>query len=145
MSQMMPPSAPPAAAPTGGHGPFSDADIQQMMAATGYDYQKVCSDIDQSGATTKEEVYPQIYSGQGIMPAAPADGQMAAPGVVQGQPPPMPPGGPPPMPPPEAGEGEAPQSPPQEAAEGEGIDPRVAQAMHKQMAPTKYKRAVKES
>lgn len=52
----------------GGHGPFSDADIQQIMAETGYDYDTVCQDIDRTNAKTKEDLYPQFYGGTGIEP-----------------------------------------------------------------------------
>jgi hypothetical protein len=51
-----------------GHGPFAPEDIQQIMADTGYEYQQVCDDIDRTGAKTKEELYPQLYSGAGIQP-----------------------------------------------------------------------------
>lgn len=139
-SSMPPPNGPPP--PVGkGHGPFTEEDIQQMMADSGYSYEQVCAAIDQTGATSKEQVFPNIYSGAGIQPQVPADEQMTSEGVVQGRPLAQP-GAQPVMAPPESGEGEAPPSAPAVMADGEGmgIDPRVAQALHSQMAPSKYKR-----
>lgn len=145
MSQPPPPSMPPGAPPPsggGGYGPFSEEEIQQMMIDTGYDRARVCQTIDQTGATTKEQAFPQIYSGSGIQPQS----ETVGPGAVQGQPPSAPGANPMQMPPgaaparampQEAGEGEPPQSAPTEAAEHEGIDPKVAQAMHAMMAPKK--------
>lgn len=143
-------SAPTNATPTGqGHGPFSGEDIQQIMADSGYSYSQVCADIDRTGAQSKETLYPQLYSGEGIQP----QGETVGPGVVQGAAPPPDAraqaqaamqgnAAPPMMPPAEASEGEAPQTPQAEAMEGEseGIPPEVAQAMHTAMAPPTRKR-----
>jgi hypothetical protein len=132
-----PPSGPPPAG--NGHGPFSEEDIQQIMADTGYSYQQVCQAIDQTGAQTKEDLFPQFYSGQGIQPQAPGQ-ETVSPGAVQGAAPS--PGAMPPTAPPEATEGEPVQSAPTEMAEGEGIDPKVALAMHAAMAPkSRYRRS----
>lgn len=129
-----PPSAPSAQA--GGHGPFSDADIQQIMVETGFSYQQVCQAIDSTGAQTKEQLFPNVYEGTGIQPQQPsAEGQETmGPGAVQAQP-----GAPPPMAPAEANEGGMPT--PTQSAPVEGISPEVAQAVHTAMAPkSKYKR-----
>lgn len=64
---------------SGGHGPFSAEDVQQIMADTGYDYDRVCRDIDASGASTKEQLYPKLYSGEGIQPMTPAAAPAPAP------------------------------------------------------------------
>lgn len=147
--QYPPPTAnAPMPASTGqGHGPFSEEDIAQIMAETGYSYEQVCQAIDSTGATSKEQLFPQFYSGEGIQPQA----ESVGPGVVQGAPPPdaraqaqaaMQGNAPPPMAPPEVSEGEAPQTPQAEAMEGEseGIPPEIAQAMHTAMAPPTRKR-----
>lgn len=140
--QPTPPPAPPPMA-TGskpGHGPFTEGDIQQICADTGYDYDKVCHDIDATGAQTKEELYPNTYSGEGIEP----QGQtLGGAGQVQGEAPPVNDrraqaqaamqGAPMQQAPPE--EGEPAQSPQAESTEGESIPPEVAQAMHTAMAP----------
>lgn len=108
-----------ASAPAGkGHGPFSEQDIQQIMADTGYDYQTVCDDIDRTGAQTKEELYPQFYSGQGIQPAA---GQMMGAGMTQ-------PG--PPVATPQEEMAPAPAAPSADA-----LPPEALEAMHQSMAP----------
>lgn len=139
MQQPPPPSMPPPpSGPPGGagdHGPFSDEEIQRIMADTGYSYQEVCARIDQTGATTKEQLYPQVYSGQGIEP----EGQTVGAGVVQGEP-----GAPPATAmPAEAGAPVQSAAPMNEQAAGggapEGIDPEIAQQMHSMLAP-KYKR-----
>lgn len=133
----MPPPPPGGPPPSGqGHGPFSEEDINQIMIETGYSYDQVCKDIDASGATSKEQLYPQLYSGAGIEPQQPADGQMASDSVVQGQPP-AEPGAPPAAIPPEAG-AEVSQN---EGGMSMGIDPKVAQALHSAMSPSsRYKR-----
>lgn len=127
--QQPPPSnAPPSAA---GHGAFSEEEIQQIMAETGFTYQQVCQAIDQTGATTKEQVFPQFYSGQGIqpdpssMPPPPTEGQPVGPGVVQGEPAQVP------IDPAAAAEPGAAAMPTQPA---DGIDPAVAEHMHKLLA-----------
>lgn len=147
--QYPPPTASaPATAPTGqGHGPFSEDDIQKIMQMTGYSYERVCADIDRSGAQSPEELYPNVFQGTGIQP----QGETVGPGVAQGPPPPdaraqaqaaMQGNAPPMMAPAETSEGEAPQTPQAEAMEGEseGIPPEVAQAMHTAMAPPTRKR-----
>lgn len=143
--QYPPPTASaPTTAPTGkGHGVFTEEDIAQICAETGYSYDQVCADIDRSGATSKEQLYPQFYSGEGIQPQT----ETAGPGVVQGAPPPdaraqaqaAMQGTAPPVTPPvvEAGTGEVPQAAP---VEGEGIPPEIAQVMHTAMAPPTRKR-----
>lgn len=35
---------------------------------TGYSYDQVCADINRTGAQSKEQLYPNLYSGQGIEP-----------------------------------------------------------------------------
>lgn len=143
--QYPPPSAgAPATAPTGkGHGAFSEEEIAQICAETGYSYDQVCQDIDRSNATSKEQLYPQFYTGEGIQPPA----ETVGPGVVQGAPPPdaraqaqaamQGSAAPPVMAPAEAGTGEVPQGAPME---DEGIPPEIAQAMHTAMAPPTRKR-----
>jgi hypothetical protein len=109
-------------APAGkGHGPFSPEDIDQIMAETGYEYDQVCADIDRTSAQTKEELYPQFYSGQGIQP----QGQMMSPGAVQGDP------------------SMAMATPTDESAtaqaapaEGPALSPEALSAMHQAMAPS---------
>lgn len=110
-------------APAGkGHGPFSEEDINQIMAETGYEYQQVCDDIDRTGARTKEELYPNFYSGEGIQP----QGQMAGSGAV--------PGGEMAMATPtdDGATAAAAAAPP---VEGLGLSPEALQAMHDAMAP----------
>ena len=137
-----PPSGPP---PSGsGHGPFSEEEIQEIMAETGFSYEQVCQAIDQTGAQTKDQVYPNFYSGRGIEPQGAPPPETVAPGVVQGQPAAPDPEGmapPPPMMPSEGGEASA-EMPP---AAPEGIDPRLAQAIHDELKPrgAKYRRMMK--
>lgn len=112
--------------------------IQQCAQETGFPPEQVKADIERTGAQTKEQLYSQFYSGQGIEPS---QGETVAPGTVQGQMP-QDPGTtqPPPAtapPPPEAGEGEPPQAAPAEVAEREGIDPAVMQQLHDMMRPKK--------
>lgn len=127
--QPMQPPAPEAAPQAGGHGAFSEADIQEIMAQTGYSYDAVCQAIDQTQATSKEQLFPNVYTNQGVQPET-----MQGPQTVQGAPPGVPvPAAAPPMAPPPA-EGSA--APAMAAPTGaEGIPPEVAQFMHSQMAP----------
>lgn len=130
----MPPSGPPLQA-----GPWTDEMIQQVAQETGYSVDQVKADIQRTGATSPADLYPNFYQGKGIQPQgqpASPDGQMASEGVVQGQPPPS---AAPPMAPSDTAEGEPVQSAPPGV---QGIDPRVAQAMHSAMKPSKFKRRV---
>lgn len=116
-SQMRPPAAPPQATTS----PWTPEMIAQCSQDTGYSPQQVQADIARTGASSPEELYPQIYAqGGGIMP----QGAPAGAGVVQG-------GAPPPMAADSSQEeaAEPPQSAPQEAAEGEGLPPEGVAAM----------------
>lgn len=84
MTPMSPaPAAPQAAPPV--ENPLMDQ-IPQIAADTGYTPKRIMQDIAHTGSTTKEELYPALYSGQGIQPM---DGQSLSSGgggVMQGQP-----------------------------------------------------------
>lgn len=135
MMNAPPSSAPPSIPPP---MPTPALDVEEIARETGYSVERIQADIARTGAQTKEDLYPQFYSGAGIQP----QGETVAPGVVQGQPPaqpgaeamPMPaqPGAAPPIAPAEAG-GSMPVAP--TAAGPQGIDPEVAQAMHTMMKP----------
>lgn len=122
MMQYAPPSTGGStSAPAGkGHGVFAPEEIEQIMAETGYDYEQVCADIDRTGAQTKEDLYPQFYSGQGIQPQ-----QAMGPGAVQGDP------------------SMAMATPTEDGAtagapvpaEGPSLPPETLHAMHQAMAP----------
>lgn len=95
-------------------------DPQEIARETGLPVEQVQQDIARTGAVSKEELYPEVYASQ--VPeqmAAPTEGQMVSPGVVQ-DPTAVPP----------------PQMPAETAPQGmEGIPPEVMQAVHAQMAP----------
>jgi len=128
--------------------PWTEEMIQQVSQETGYSPEQCRADIARTGAQTKEQLYPQFYSGTGIQP----QGETVGPGIVQGPPPDARAqaqaamqgnaAAPPMTAPAEASEGEAPQTPQAEAMEGEseGIPPEVAQTMHTAMAPPTRKR-----
>ena len=102
----------PAPAPAGA---FTDEMIAEVAAETGYPPEKVQADIQATGATSKEQLYPTFYGNLGIQP----EGQTVGPGVVQGEVP-----APAAVPPPAPMEG-AP----------EGIPPEAIQQMRDAMAP----------
>src|SRR6476661_432838 len=106
---------------------LTDQDIAEICQETGYDEQRVRNDIARTGATSKEQLYPQFYSGAGIQP----QGETVADGAIQGQPPATPP--PAPMDSPTEEAAEPPQTAPQEAAEGEGLSPEGVAAMQMAM------------
>jgi len=142
----MSPTSPEASAPAAEMDPFPEELIMQIAQETGYSPDQIRADIARTGASTKEQLYPQYYSGQGIQPQSPAAAEAppatVGQGVVQSQPQ-ADPNAPPPMAPPEAGAGESLPSAPAGAPEG-GIDPAVAQAMHEAMRPApKYKKTQK--
>lgn len=121
------------------------AQADQIAEETGYSVEDVKQRIAQTGATTKEQLFPQFYAGSGIdqpaqpsqapqdgpggIPAPPTtDNRMRAQAAMNGQP----------MPPQDTAEGqEPPQNPQQEAAEDGGdmqIPQDVAEAVHKHLA-----------
>lgn len=147
MSANMPPPSPPMppsppSSDGGGYGPLSEEDIQQMMADTGFSREQVCQAIDRTGATTKEQVFPQLYSGAGIEPPQP-QGETVGPGAVQGDPtqqgqPPSQPMATSPNavpPPPDAGMPSQGGAPMQAQPQADGIDPAIAEKMHALLAP----------
>ncbi len=127
--------------------PQMQLDPEEISRETGFPIAKVEADIQQSGATSKEELYPQVYGQAGGIDPSVAQGGMGmpAPDDQSGMPPPMapPPQGPPtrmraqaamtgqPMP-------DEPESPAEAGMEAgmpgaeaaEGIQPNVAAAAH---------------
>jgi hypothetical protein len=136
--------------------PQPQLDPQEIASETGKPVAQVAQDIAQSGATTKEELYPAIYGQgdgqQGIDPSV-AQGAMGMP-TSDGQGAPMampPPQGPPtrmraqaamrgqPM-----DESESPAEAAQEAGmpgaeAAEGIQPNVAMAAHSSRRPAMHR------
>lgn len=153
----MPPQPPmPVAPPQGNQFPTPE-DLAQIERDTGYNQERIMQDVQQTGATSKETLYPQVYGDQAGIDPAVAQGASGMP-MQNAQPTAAPP-----MPPQSSGlraqaqaamagqpapeeQGESPSMQSAEmmpgGGENEGIQPAVAAAAHSNR-PAPMHRAMK--